>query len=142
MQKAKNYIDQASLSPPIPRWYSSIPKFEQAIQEVALSNQVRIRYIANFSDEARLKRVRKLLANREVNRYFVAYFSPETLPVDALNFILFDGEEFWRYVVSLSKTPLLQSVIVKLHQPLRNTLTFYGQRLRRLTEQPLSTGDR
>lgn len=93
VQTAKIFVDHASISPPVPRWYSSLSQFEKAIDQVASANKVKMRYLANFSDEGRIKRVQRVLANREVNRYFVASLSPEVLTYNFMNFVIFDGEE-------------------------------------------------
>lgn len=90
---AKVYVDHASLSPPIPRWYSSVPDFEKAIRQTAIANQVKMRYLANFSDKARLKRVAELLNTPGVNRYFAATFTAEELTIHMMNIMIVDGEE-------------------------------------------------
>lgn len=90
---AQRQIDHVSLSAPIPRNYQATPVFEKAIEEVALANKVKIRYIANFSDIARLDRVRKLLNNPKVKNYLVCSVNPNNLPIHMLNFIIFDEEE-------------------------------------------------
>jgi hypothetical protein len=90
---SRNYIDHASLSPPVPRWFRSSGYFEQAVEEVVLSNAVKVRYLANFSDEGRVRRVRKLLVNPKVNRYLVSSIDWEGLSVPMMNFIVLDDEE-------------------------------------------------
>jgi len=90
---ANDYILHASLSPPIPRWFLASQQFEQAIQEVATSNSVKVRYLVNFQDPARKNRVQRLLSNPDVNRYFVAFIDSESLGVPMINFMIFDGEE-------------------------------------------------
>lgn len=93
MRDANAYIEQASLSPPIPRWHSVMNDFDRVVSEVALCNKVKIRYIANFSDKKRMERVRMILANPEINTYFVASFAPDDIPIHMMNFMIVDGEE-------------------------------------------------
>lgn len=90
---AKVYIDHASLSPPIPRWYSSVTDFEKAIRQTAIASQVKMRYLANFCDKARLKRIAELLNTPGVNRYFAATFTGEELTIHMMNIMIIDGEE-------------------------------------------------
>ena len=92
VRMARYSIDHASLSPPVPRWHSSVSRFEKATREAAFANQIKIRYIANFEDEVRLQRVRDILKDPNVNRYFVKFFNPPNL-AHLLNFLIFDEEE-------------------------------------------------
>jgi hypothetical protein len=92
VSSAKSSIDQASLSLPFNRRHASVRDYERAIRNAALSNKANIRYIANFVDEARLKRVRDILSNSAVSKYKVAHFSAKSI-VHPLNFSIIDNEE-------------------------------------------------
>jgi hypothetical protein len=60
---------------------------------LAESNEIKIRYLANFADEARKSRVDRLLAKPGINRYFVAYYESDALPTEMMNFVVIDNLE-------------------------------------------------
>jgi len=93
VRTATSYIDHVSLSPSIPRWHNALREFEKAVEDIASSNQVKIRYVANFSDAARLKRVQRILSNPDVHRYYAASFNPENIVIPPIGFMVIDGLE-------------------------------------------------
>ena len=91
-RNVKKSVDHVSLSKPFPR-FGPHAQYEQVIRDVVLSNTVKVRYIANFTDEARLRRVTELLTKPEVQRYMVASIDLEHIKLPFFNFLIFDNEE-------------------------------------------------
>lgn len=72
------------------RSFATFGPYRQAI----LDDRVKVRYIANLSDEKRSRRVQELLSDPpEKNQYFVRSVSSEDLVVPPLNFMIIDGKE-------------------------------------------------
>ena len=92
MLTARSKVDHASISSPLPRHYTSMSDFEKHLEDVAIANHVKIRYVAK-TDKHRLKRIKNLLTNPLVNTYYVKTISPDSLSIPIMNFMIIDNEE-------------------------------------------------
>lgn len=93
LYSAESYVDHVSLYT-VPRWPEAISEFEKAYRQTILDDRVKVRYIANLSDDSRRNRVQKLISEPpEINQYFVRSVSSEDLTVPPLNFMIIDGKE-------------------------------------------------
>lgn len=90
---AEHKIDHAALAPPIQRRTSQSKKWEQAIGKVLKGNRVMYRYIASFSDKARIDRVQSHISNPTIQKYFVKYYEVISNSPPTLSFILIDDTE-------------------------------------------------
>lgn len=91
--RAKSRIDHAALAPPIRRLQAPSKIWEEAIEKVLRSNKVTYCYVAQLTDDARLKRVEKHWPDPQIQHYFVKYYEPAESAVPALSFILIDERE-------------------------------------------------
>ena len=121
LDQCQDHFYHVSLSPSTPRWHNSSPLFEEAVERAAKSNQVKIRYIANFKDEARFKRVKSLYTNGHVNNYLSSFFELQDDSPHMINFLIFDGEEVVLGVPGFSE----QSTIISLRN--RELVTAFTQ---------------
>jgi hypothetical protein len=93
IRAAQHSLDQASLSPPIPRNNPGAREWEKAIEAVLKANKVRYRYIWGGKDSAREKRIKKHMANENISKFFVGYFPADENVIAAPNFLIIDHEE-------------------------------------------------
>jgi hypothetical protein len=93
LYSAESYVDHVSLGT-VPRWPAAISEFEKAYRQVIRDDRVKIRYVADLSDEHRRNRVKELLSDPpEINQYFVRSVSAEQFAVPTVNFMIIDGKE-------------------------------------------------
>jgi len=90
---AEHKIDHAALAPPIQRRTSHSNKWEQAIGKVLKGNKVMYRYIASFSDKARIDRVQNHISNPAIQKYYVKHYKAISDSPPTLSFILIDDTE-------------------------------------------------
>ena len=109
MYSATSHVDHASLYT-VPRWPHTMSDFEKAYEHIILSNQIKVRYLADLSDEVRQKRVRKYLSNPEVNRYFVSSIASKDLYIPVINFMIIDGEEVIFAIPGFGEQDALMSI--------------------------------
>lgn len=90
---ADQKINHAALAPLIQRRTPYSNKWEHSIGKVLKSNKVMYRYVASFSDQARVKRVQDHLADTAIQKYYVRHY--ELLPGSppTLSFVMIDDTE-------------------------------------------------
>lgn len=100
LHEAHKSIDHAALSPRLPRDNDEMRKYNETLKTIVAQNKIRYRYIAALADPFRLDRVRDLVCNKNITRYFAGYFSldPEKLPI--ISFSIIDEEELFLYFPS------------------------------------------
>lgn len=93
LYSANDYVDHVSIST-VPRWPTAISEFEKAYRQVIRDDRVKVRYIANLTEESRRQRVQELLSDPpERNQYFVRSVSSKQLTISPINFMIIDGKE-------------------------------------------------
>lgn len=94
LYSANNYVDHMSLGTTA-RWTNAASEFESAYRKVIRNDKIKVRYIANLTDEGRRTRAEELVSNPpEINQYFVRSVDPEqTTTVPPLSFMIIDDQE-------------------------------------------------
>ena len=93
IRESKYRLDHASFSPSISRTSDAAAEWDKAIEEVLLKEHIRFRYVCSFRDSARLTRVKNLLSNPKIRKYFVGYYPDSHNNIPMPNFIVVDAEE-------------------------------------------------
>lgn len=93
LYSADSYVDHVSLGT-VPRWPTAISEFEKAYRQIIRDDRIKVRYVADLTEESRRSRVKKLLSDPpEINQYFVRSVSPDQLAIPPINFMIIDGKE-------------------------------------------------
>jgi hypothetical protein len=93
ISKANSTIEQASMSPAMPRWPIAAKKYEDELQVALKKRKVRYRYVALLVDDARVDRINRLLKDSSITSFFAGVFQADETNLPMIGFLLCDERE-------------------------------------------------